>query len=267
MANQCKDKTGKEVVLQDFSIIFGENASGKSLICELLKSLFQVADFSDHKPDTVGIEALPNGKKSTHKYTNGSWSSTRLSAGSIIFFDVDYINANVHTHGLRASNLEHGGHTQNAGQLIVDSDAEANRLNELVATKQKELRSFKEANKELLQQQFTEEELELFTTFEDANKATQQTEINKLQVPISMHSPRWILLPAKRCLRRHHLQSRRSSLSQTTPTSIRELRTRSRVSPKSSDLRTQRKAFQPSSVKEMQSSRDVSGPRLQHHRF
>lgn len=41
----CKDKSGQERSFQKFNIIFGENGSGKSSVCDIFKSLSQKQDF------------------------------------------------------------------------------------------------------------------------------------------------------------------------------------------------------------------------------
>ena len=37
----CKNKDGQELIFQNFTAVFGENGSGKSSICDVLKNVSQ----------------------------------------------------------------------------------------------------------------------------------------------------------------------------------------------------------------------------------
>ena len=46
----CKDKTGRECSFSPFTVFFGENRSGKSSVCEILKDLTGFQRFEGDKP-------------------------------------------------------------------------------------------------------------------------------------------------------------------------------------------------------------------------
>lgn len=123
----CKNNGGRESILQNFSIVFGENGSGKSSTCDVLKSISQNQDFPNTPPTLAEIEIHDGNNNQTYKFENGGWSG-HVDKNSVLFFDVDFINANVHTHGIRSNNLQQGAHTQKAGKLIIDLDEKANEL-------------------------------------------------------------------------------------------------------------------------------------------
>ena len=101
----CKNNGGQESILQNFSIVFGENGSGKSSTCDVLKSLSQNQDFQITSPTLAEVEIHDGTNNQTYKYENSIWSD-QINKNAFLFFDVDFINANVHTHGERSSNLQ-----------------------------------------------------------------------------------------------------------------------------------------------------------------
>lgn len=163
-SNFCKNSAGQEEILQKFSVIFGENGSGKSSTSEILKSLALVESFTV-EPELAEVEIKNGTTKTTYKYEKSMWNNT-LPQNSIIFFDVDFINANVHTHGARTSNIQHGGHTQKAGKLIIDLDSQANLLKEAVHTKKEELENHIKTCKGILSERFDDKDQELFKLHE-----------------------------------------------------------------------------------------------------
>lgn len=139
----CKNKTGQVCTISPFSLFFGENGCGKSSTCDILKDLTGLNKFESDPPELAEVEletneltsnTAPDGKvytkksveTETYKYEHGSWDDTPKEQNHILFFDVDFIDKNIHSHGT-ISNLQ-GCHTQNAGNLIIGLDAEANRL-------------------------------------------------------------------------------------------------------------------------------------------
>jgi len=150
--NFCRNNSGSESVLEKFSIFFGENGSGKSTICSIIKDLSQNQNFGVNYPKKAEI-LVKNDSNITDCYTyeNGSWNKSCLDKNSILFFDVDFINENVHTHGSRESANQRGGHTQHAGQLIIDLDAKANQLKKIVKLrlKYKDIFNLKNSHKGL----------------------------------------------------------------------------------------------------------------------
>ncbi len=176
----CKNASGQEEVLQNFSIVFGENGSGKSAICDVLKSVSQNQDFPNTPPSLAEVELNDGSSNQVHKYENRNWAS-QIVKNSFLFFDVDFVNANVHTHGVRSSNLQQGAHTQRAGKLIIDLDEQANNLKEVVKTKKDEVETLQNSCAGILEQQFTDKDKELFQTYKDADDKTKQEKLTKAQ--------------------------------------------------------------------------------------
>lgn len=176
----CNNASSQEEVLGKFPIVFGENGAGKSAICDVLKSISQNQDFPNTPPDLAEIELNDGNDNQTYKYENGNWAS-QVSKNSLLFFDVDFINANVHTHGVRSSNLQQGAHTQKAGKLIIDLDEQANNLKEEVKTKKDELEALQTSCAGILRQQFNDKDKEFFKTYKDTNDKTKQEKLIKAQ--------------------------------------------------------------------------------------
>lgn len=106
-----------------FNTVFGENASGKSAVVQILRSLSQNGGFSDSCPE----KAVLVFDKGTYTYENNNWDRC-LEKNDIVFFDQAFINANIHTNGNRETAQDKGGHTQNSGKLLIEFDAEALRF-------------------------------------------------------------------------------------------------------------------------------------------
>lgn len=187
----CKNGSGHEETLQKFSIFFGENGSGKSAVCDILKSLSQIQDFQNDPPKLAQVEINDGSNNQIHKYENGNWTN-QVGKNVFLFFDVDFVNANVHTHGIRSSNLQQGAHTQKAGKLIIDLDEQANNLKEEVETKKVELEVLQKSCSNILDKQFTDKDQEFFQTYKDTDEkakkeklAKTQDELKKLEADLS----------------------------------------------------------------------------------
>lgn len=176
----CKNKDGQESILQNFTAVFGENGAGKSAICDVLKSVSQNQEFQNTPPTLAEVEINDGKNNQVYKYENGSWAS-QVNKNSFLFFDVDFINANVHTHGVRSSNLQQGAHTQKAGKLIIDLDEQANNLKEAVKAKKDELEALQNSCADVLGQQFTDKDKKFFETYKDADDASRQEKLAKTQ--------------------------------------------------------------------------------------
>ena len=176
----CHHSGGQEAVLQKFTIIFGENGSGKSALCDVLKSVSQNQDFQKTRPTLAEIEFKDGNNNLFHKYENSNWTN-QVDKNSFLFFDVDFINANVHTHGEISSNLRQGAHTQKAGKLIIDLDEQANNLKEAFKAKKDELEALRNSCADVLGQQFTDKDKEFFETYKNTDDATKQEKLSKAQ--------------------------------------------------------------------------------------
>ncbi len=182
-AKFCKNKSGQESILEKFSIVFGENGSGKSSTCDVLKSVSQNRDFPNTTPNLAELEIHDGTNSQTYKYENGAWSG-QVDKNAFLFFDVDFINANVHTHGERSNNLQHGAHTQKAGKLIIDLDEKANELKIVIQEKKDELEKLQNASVDILAKQFSEKDKEFFQTHKDADDQTKQQKIIETQAEL-----------------------------------------------------------------------------------
>lgn len=171
----CSDR--QESVLQKFTIVFGENGAGKSALCDVLKSVSKNQDFQKTRPTLAEIEFKDGHNKLTHKYENSNWTN-QVDKNAFLFFDVDFINANVHTHGEISSNLQQGAHTQKAGKLIIDLDEQANNLKEAIKAKKDELEALQNSCADVLGQQFTDKDKEFFVTYKNTDDATQQEKLS-----------------------------------------------------------------------------------------
>ena len=176
----CKYSDRQESVLQKFTIVFGENGAGKSALCDVLKSVSKNQDFQNTPPTLAEIEFKDGHNKLTHKYENDNWTN-HVNKNAFLFFDVDFINANVHTHGEISSNLQQGAHTQNAGKLIIELDARANNFNEAIEAKKDEREALRNSCADVLGQKFTEKDKEFFETYKNTDDATKQEKLSKAQ--------------------------------------------------------------------------------------
>lgn len=170
---QEKDKikqtvVSKEEKFSNFNIIFGENGSGKSSVCEILKNLSQNQLYPDITPDLVEVEISSNKLNSIYRYENRTWAPKQLDNNSILFFDLNFINSNVHTHGDRSN--QQGKHSQNLGKIIISLDEKANNLKSEVKINKDELEIFDNSNNVLLKKTFSENEIEFFERYKIMEK-------------------------------------------------------------------------------------------------
>ena len=180
----CKNKDGQETILQKFSVVFGENGSGKSSLCDILKNVSQVEDFENDTPSFAEIEINDGTNSKDYKYENSAWTPNKLDLKSILFFDVDFINANVHTHGVRSSNLQQGAHTQKAGKLIIDLDEQADKLKTLIEEKRKEIEIFENTKSSIIGTTYSEKDNNLFSVHKDISEEDKKKKILELKESI-----------------------------------------------------------------------------------
>lgn len=161
----CLDSAGGEKSFCPFNVVFGENGSGKSSICEILKDISQHTPFSSScdKPNSIQIKIDNN----LHNYTANAWDNS-LPKNSILFFDQTFIDENVHTNGERSN--ERNKHSQNAGKLLIDLDAEANRKKQAEKDTAKALKDFEDANTIKLNQSFLPKDLEIYVALKDKSE-------------------------------------------------------------------------------------------------
>ncbi len=162
------------------NILYGENGSGKSSICNILKSLSQNKDFVRYFPEEV--ELLVD--STMYKYENRLWSSN-ISRSSILFFDREFVDRNVHLG--RDRGTQQGEQEQESGNLIIEFDGDAinlrsirDKLSGIKDEKNQKLEDFKRNNKKILDFELKEGEDSLFKKYRRKNKA----EITKLRESI-----------------------------------------------------------------------------------
>ena len=189
----CKNsKQGNIQELGDFSIIFGENGSGKSSICEILKSVSQNQDFRKVRSANIELEIVEGDEITICQYKDYQWTKN-TDKKSILFFDSDFINLNIHTHGVRARALDKGAHTQESGKLIISLDAKANNLEQQVKDADIRLREFKRDNNHILKSEisawdrlFFQQIRHLDTSARQRNLEETQTDMKNLNTELEL---------------------------------------------------------------------------------
>jgi len=158
----CVDSVADEKSFCPFNVLFGENGSGKSSICDILKDLSKNRPFSDNcdKPNSIQIKI----DKALYNYSTNAWDNL-LPQNSILFFDQSFIDENVHTNGERSN--ERNKHSQNSGKLLIDLDAEANRKKQSEIDTAKALKVFEDGNTAKLNQTFLRHDLELYVALKE----------------------------------------------------------------------------------------------------
>ena len=69
----------------DTNFLYGENGSGKTSVCNILKSLSDYRDFSKYFPEEATVKI----DDTEYKYSNQNWDNT-IQNGSILFFDKEF---------------------------------------------------------------------------------------------------------------------------------------------------------------------------------
>lgn len=151
---------------ENINIFFGENGCGKSSISNILKSLCDEKPFDKHKPEEVTLKFSDAEKK----YTSGTGWDSSIHKGTILFFDREFVDRNIHLghrRGTTASEQE-----QESGKLIIEFDNQAIKLRD-VRDKEKESRDniqkkvedFRKENKADLGFYISDEETEIYKAF------------------------------------------------------------------------------------------------------
>jgi len=165
-------------------LFYGDNSSGKTSLCEILKSLFGKWNFEDEdgktKPEYVEIEFYSDsGKDSVFTYKNGSWDK-QPQATKALFFDEDFVHTNVHSNGGERSN-EEGKHAQSSGKLVISVDAEAQRLDTEVERLQKQLNDLEMSFPHFRGYKPTEENKVLYEQYKQLDQANIYSNIEELE--------------------------------------------------------------------------------------
>lgn len=203
---------------KDLNILFGENGSGKSAICNIIKNVLQgggigsigIGDknigyksFGNNKPKEVILEFDIGECK--YNYTNLSdqnftvendyidkcladnfWDKKLNTNDAVLFFDREFIAKHIHLGHARGT--KKGQQEQESGDMIIQFDKEAINLR---STKQK-LKDKKDAqekipqkfiddNRDILDFSLSDEDRILFEKFKDKTKEDLQTIESELE--------------------------------------------------------------------------------------
>lgn len=152
------------------NILYGENGSGKSSVCNILKSVSQNKAFVRYSPEET--ELLID--STTHKYINSAWSSN-IPQDSILFFDREFVDQNIHLG--RSRGTQQGEQEQKSGKLIIEFDAEAinlrsirDKLAQIKDEKNERLEEYLKSNKSVLDFNLSTDEEKLFRKYKKKAK-------------------------------------------------------------------------------------------------
>ena len=155
---------------EDINIFFGENGSGKSSICNILKSVSQNKSFVKKQiPKEICLK-FDDGDFS-FKCDTSLWNKTKPT-DDIIFFDREFIHENIHLGNTRDTRKE--GQGQKSGKMSIELDREAIRLRQRSQESeqkkkdiQKKLQDFEKTNEEILDFELSEKEKVLYEQYKD----------------------------------------------------------------------------------------------------
>jgi len=156
-----------ETFNEEVNLLFGENGSGKTAICNILKSVSGNKDFWKYLPEETCLQI----DNKEYKYSNNVWDE-KINEGSILFFDKEFVDKNVqlgHDRGTLQNEQE-----QASGKIVIEFDSEAINLRS-VREKFKRVRDeaeerfkkFSGDNKSILEFYLSDEEINLFQKFKN----------------------------------------------------------------------------------------------------
>jgi len=134
----------------DVNILFGENGSGKSSICNILKNVSQNKPFALlHKPNEACL-LFDDGE---YKYTTelNKWDKLK-NRDDILFFDREFVDENIHLGHTR--DTQQGGQEQKSGKMIIEFDSDAIKLRDV----RQETKIEKDGQEKILQKFNTDNE-------------------------------------------------------------------------------------------------------------
>lgn len=204
-----------EVFHDNVNIFYGENGSGKSSICHILKNVlpgggiaealtdnnYGYKSFGKSKPEAVSLQfddgeynfeytALSNvgndavKEQVARSFADNFWDKKLPSNNSILFFDRDFVAKNVHEYERKTTK---GGQEQESGKLIIEFDSKAIELRN-IKSKAKDLKDehvqviakFTDLNKEEMGHVLNDNEKVLFSKYCDFSEIEIKTLTSKL---------------------------------------------------------------------------------------
>lgn len=163
------------------NIFYGENGTGKSSVCSILKSVCDKKSFVNNQiPDEICIK-FDDGE---YEFLNGSnnWDKNK-GAEDFLFFDREFVHDNIHLGNTR--DTQASGQEQKSGKMIIEFDSEAIKLREArhktkqaKRDKDEQVKKYKEDHKDTLAFPLSDDEKTLFEIYKDKTKE-EITELKK----------------------------------------------------------------------------------------
>lgn len=155
----------------EVNIFYGENGSGKSSICNLFKSVSCNKDFGKYKP----AETCLSFNCGVKKYPVSTDWDSKLPKDSILFFDREFVDKNVHLGHKR--DTTQNGHEQESGKMIIEFDKEAINLRSIRDETKKEkedadqkIKNYNIANSDILNFNLAETEKKLYRSYKNKSE-------------------------------------------------------------------------------------------------